>query len=459
MTYSSAPQTIRLQEWQTVVLPEVSLTDPDRALAESLGTGGGRRLLVEELRAGTRISTRSWVGLVRFEGFDVSIEPKLAGENLGLVQLLGFTTGLSGFRRVSARRTLPIEGRSLDLFDLLALLFAEECSTLIKGGLISDYLSREDVVPALRGRLLADRQLTRQFGRVDRLECRYDEYETDTPENQVVATALAVCARRIVDPGVRRQVKRLLNLFDGVCDPSGADLRLIRETLVYNRMNEQYREAHDLAWFILDGLGIRDLLSAGGTRSFAFLIDMNGLFERFVWRVLKIICARQGLRVHYQRKDRSILWDETHGRPYTSVIPDLLVESPHSRFALAVDAKYKQYDERRLSPGDIYQSFLYSFAYGPQGGDDIPRALVIYPASGVHLEGLVPPLRHRYLPPDQTLHPRESVLLIRRATGSDLGKVRALGIHVPTLLEEVRSEQEGLHAGLVSRSVREAFHL
>ncbi len=422
MSGATSPIEVRLQEWQTVMLDGLSLTEADRELARSLAQEG-RRLLVEELRAGVRVSSRSWVGMIRFEAFDLIIEPKLAGENLGLVRLLEFTTGLLGFRRISSRRTLSVEPNTLDLFDLLALLFTEECAAVVRGGLLSDYVSREDVLPALRGRLMADRQLTRQFGRIDQLECRFDEHETNTPENQILAAALAACSRRSRDREVRGRVRRLENIFAEVCDPSTADLRLIRETMVYNRMNEQYREAHALAWFILDVLGIRDVLAAGSTRSFAFLIDMNALFERFVWRVLEIVCARHGLRVQYQRKDRSILWDEKNSKTYASVIPDLLVNVPDTNHFLAVDAKYKQYDERKLSSTDIYQTFLYAFAYGTGRSDDAPRALLIYPASQVQVQ--------------------QAGVQVRNRKGRGIGSVRALGIHIPTLLHEVRSGVPG----------------
>lgn len=436
MSVVGLPKTVRMQEWQTVILDGVALTESDQELARSL-TQEGRRLLVEELRVGVRISSRSWVGMIRFEGFDLVVEPKLAGENLGLVRLLEFTTGLSGFRRVSSHRTLSVEPNSLDLFDLLALLFAEECSVVVKGGLLSDYVPREDVLPALRGRLLVDHQLTRQFGRLDQVECRFDEHETDTPENQILAAALAVCSRRTGDREVRARIRRLENIFGEVCDPSGADLRLIRETLVYNRMNEQYRGAHSLAWFIVDGLGIRDVLAAGRTRSFAFLIDMNTLFERFVWRALESICARHGLRVQYQRKDRSILWDTSRERPYASVIPDLLVERANSAAALPIDAKYKEYDQKRPSPGDIYQTFLYAYAYERHEFEHVPAALIVYPAS--------------------TIAPQEGMLQICSRLGAVTGHVHALGIHVPTLLQEVRARAPGRQTALLTEHITTAL--
>jgi 5-methylcytosine-specific restriction enzyme subunit McrC len=50
---------------------------------------------------------------------------------------------------------------------------------------------------------------------------------------------------------------------------------------------------------------------------------------------------------------------------------------------LTVDAKYKLYDEDRLSTADIYQSFFYAYAYH-QAGSRTPAALLLYPANPLH---------------------------------------------------------------------------
>jgi 5-methylcytosine-specific restriction enzyme subunit McrC len=61
--------------------------------------------------------------------------------------------------------------------------------------------------------------------------------------------------------------------------------------MTYHRLNEHYRNPHALAWLILDGLGTRDVLVTGETNCFAFLIDMNRLFQMFVFRLVDS-CSR-----------------------------------------------------------------------------------------------------------------------------------------------------------------------
>ena len=102
----------------------------------------------------------------------------------------------------------------------------------------------------------------------------------------------------------------------------------------------------------------------------------------FVFRLVDTLVAKADVRVHYQRADRSIILNASTGQPYARVVPDILVERrADATTRLAIDAKYKLYDERRLSSGDVYQSFLYAYAYGDTSGQTLPTALVVYPSS------------------------------------------------------------------------------
>lgn len=415
--------TFELAEWQSLIVDGETLSPSDQQLKQELEAGEEGRLLVDELRSGVRVTARSWVGVVRFERFEVRVVPKLAGDNLGLVEMIEFATGLDALRRSSSARTLHAEGAGL--LDLLALLLAEASEVILRGGLLADYIEREDDLPVVRGRLLGDQQLLRRFGQVDRLVCRFDEHEQDIAENQLLAAALGRCATRVTHESVRRRVRRLLAIFQEVCRTDELNLEAARNRITYHRLNEHYRDAHGLAWLLLDGLGTRDLFAPGETRCFAFLIDMNRLFEMFVYRLVDRVLAGMGMRVHYQRGDRSIILDASTNRPYARVVPDVLVElagaGPAAR--VAIDAKYKLYDERKLSSNDVYQSFLYAYAYGGAGGQVLPAALLVYPSS--------------------TRSSRSVRLRVRSAQTLAAAEILALGLSIPDTLAEVSPAVRG----------------
>jgi len=396
-----------MSEWGGHSFDGLELSPSDSKLVEDVAN----QVSIVELKSGVKVSAKSWIGVLRFDNFELRIVPKLAGENIGLIEMIEFTTGISGLKENVGVRTLDAQGNSL--FDLLSLLFAKACEKVSRIGLLSDYVEREDTLQVIRGRLLVDRQVLQHYGQVDKLECRYDEFEKDIPENQVLSAVLGICARKVNEQSVKRNLRVMQSVFDEICDHSKCDLESARYQIIYNRRNEHYREALDLAWLLIDGLGIRDITESGKTRCFAFLIDMNTLFENFKCRVL------------YQRKDRSIIWNAITNRPYSSIIPDLMVESrgidPVTR--VPIDAKYKLYDTRKISPGDVYQCFMYAYAYKDSLTGKVPISLLIYPSS------------------KETTQPIH--LRIQSSKEGAAAEIIAISLSIPKVLKDIKSGAPG----------------
>jgi 5-methylcytosine-specific restriction enzyme subunit McrC len=175
-------------------------------------------------------------------------------------------------------------------------------------------------------------------------------------------------------------VQRVSAAFDSACE-TPLDLTDPTLNIAYHRQNEHYRAAHFWAGLLLRRLALQQLFAdAASPDIHTFLLDMNALFERFVSRLLEEALAGTPLRVHRQRANHSLLYDARRQRPHASVRPDLLVERPTSDEWYPIDAKYKLYDEKALSAGDLYQTFLYAHAY-KGWGLTAPGALILYPAT------------------------------------------------------------------------------
>jgi len=375
---------VELAEWESGRRAPVSeLAEPDRQLAIALREADGGRLLVDEGRDGVLVSARSWVGVVRFSAFEVRVVPKLAGGNLGAVRMLDYALGVSALRRYESVRELETLGDSI--LELIAWLLGTACERLVRDGLLSDYVAREDSLHVLRGRLRVMDQVARRYLQVDPLEVAFDDFETDIPENRVLAAALEATRGIVRTPAVQRLVRRQHAVFIEACDPSMPDPIGLFDEIAYTRRNEHYRYAHLLARLLLGRLAVRDLFTPGGTSSFAFLIDMNELFEAFVTRLAEEALGRVGIRVHAQRRDPSIILNDVTGKRYGTIIPDLLVEArtPGGIIRLPIDAKYKLYDSKKLDESDIYQTFFYAYAYAAEvGAAGLARAVILYPRAG-----------------------------------------------------------------------------
>ena len=329
-----------LVEWERGrFIPGVTLDDAETVLVMRLLDED--RLAIEPIAGGIRVSATSWIGVVCLRDVEIRVVPKYAGGDLGVLRMLDYASGLPALGIYEdALRSLHAEGSSL--VDLLGWLLADRTARIVRAGLLADYVHRDEELRVLRGRLRVMDQVRVHFGRIETLECAYDEHETDILENRILSGALGIAQRACRDPEVVSRVAMLRGVLDEACEGRAIDSELARGVLEYNRRNEHYRAAHEIAWLFLERAAIDDLFAAGRVSSFAFLIDMNRLFEDFVTRLLRDALEPAGTRVLAQRRDRSIIENELTGRPYGTIIPDILLDDQSSRAAAYPSARRRE---------------------------------------------------------------------------------------------------------------------
>ncbi|MFC4059518.1 McrC family protein [Planomonospora corallina] len=398
-----------VDEYQKVVISGLTPSPADRAAADSDDLGG--RLRLRWLADGKlEVEATSHVGVVSLDCVTIHVRPKLVGRELAVLKMLDYASGLPALRQVDRLRDLPDSGH--DLRDLICLLLTLECEALVRHGLRRDYVRRQETLPAMRGRLLADRQVLRRFGRLDALECRFDEFDGDILDNRVCAAALHVAARTARDRTVRTRARHVASDFSEVCAAEGLDARQAAQYLVYHRHNEHYRRAHRWALLLLQAPGFSGLFSTAGPSSRTFLLDMNSLFEAFATQLLREATHRTGIAVHAQESlSRSI--SRPDGRHYTSIAPDiqLVLGRGPSAWRRPVDVKYKLYSDRTVASADLYQSFVYGQAVSRE---KTPIAYILFAAD-------------RDIDPDH--------IVLRRLDGAPIARLTSVGVNVPRILE------------------------
>ncbi|MFB6897129.1 McrC family protein [Streptomyces hydrogenans] len=371
---SDGPVPFELTEYATRVFDGVRLTDSDRRLLDEGSLDA--RLRLRQLRGGRlEVTAAQYVGTVRLEAAEFRVVPKYLGGELDVLRMLDHAGG-GVPAPLPAVQTLT--GGRPHLRDLVCLMVVEHGERLLRHGVMRDYVTVEDDLRVVRGRLLPDRQLLRHHGRPDVLACRFEEHEADVVENRLCAAALALTARTARDDGVRARARRAAGLFAGHAPTPVGDVRAALASLAYHRHNEHYRSAHVWAGLLLTGGGVDGLFAAGPLVSHAFMVDMNALFESFVTRLLKDGAAGSGTRVESQTSHASVLFDERRRRGYGTARPDLLLSGRGGR--LPVDVKYKLYGERKLAPQDLYQASFYAQALGLRADGGPPECVLVHPA-------------------------------------------------------------------------------
>ncbi|MCH9730625.1 MAG: McrC family protein [Actinomycetia bacterium] len=411
----------QLGEYETQVIDCPPPTPADKRLAQDLASGGDLkpRIDIDWIDGGqVKVRTHSWVGVVRFSAWEIRVVPKLLGGTLRVLHMIEYSGGVPLLARLTTDRPLPADGE--DLFELIAMLLAEETRALLRNGLIRDYHPVNDSLDVLRGRMRVREQFLRRYGQPHRIECSFDEFDGDVPENQLLAAALQAAAPRVTDDTVRSSSRMLAGMLDTVCEVRHRRADWYARNINYGRRNAHYKPAHTLAKLVLDGLALNDHRDKTTVNVTSFMVDMNAVFERFVTRLVINALTGTPLRARAQTSIRAVILDEETDDMYSAIRPDLIIEDARTGRTVPIDVKYKLYDAaNKISSADIYQAFVY--AYSLSVHSDNPRAGLIYAATAP-ITG--PALR------------------IKPLTGAKPARVRGAGLDVAATLDEIGTPAE-----------------
>lgn len=334
----------------------VRLLALDQCQRDAILSCGGELSLMPELGTDQLWSLRAscHVGTVVVPGMAVRIRPKL-----NIARLFVMLSAASGAIRWDEQRVGLAPSATIE--DVVATALVDSISRGLRNGLLRGYTQAEEESFIVRGRLeLAETIRRRPITSVPLVQTP-EFLDENIPENRVLATALVHLGRRASSPKVRARIVDVQRAFAEVI-PVPAAVSLPR--LAKNRLNARWWGAIELSLLVLRSCGLD--LPSGTFSARSFLVDMNVVFEHFIYRALADELATTG---HHLQHNRSGFYlDETkhHG-----LRPDLSLWLGSScRFA--GDCKYKYSDDTMAQRDDIYQGLAYAAATG------LPHVMLIY---------------------------------------------------------------------------------
>ncbi len=292
------PETcIRVSEWSSVPV-EGRLTVEQRegieAAARVWQTANGLSASPLSFSGanGDRLGSRQYVGVVEVAGVAVEIYPKLDREIIGdreitseelagtAMRNLLWMMEVSGSEDISPTDAAHLEEQSMSFYDVFAYLLAKNLRDELATGVPHAYQTQRDTIPAVRGRIDILQQVTRQWNRLDRIACIWDEFTPDTPLNRLFRCACQMLHGRVGNPAAARLLADCLVYLDSVSPvDAGTALREVRY-LRWDRFSRRLKTSFDMAVRLLAGSGYDT--GSGQAETFVFLIDMNKLFEDYV---------------------------------------------------------------------------------------------------------------------------------------------------------------------------------
>lgn len=364
-----------------------------RAQADSLlaaarlhpGSGEeGQNILVEQNR---HLHARQMVGVLAGDGCSLEILPKIESEDgesdesvrARLVHMLGVALGLD----ITHGEASAMSRQKHTLLDILIRIFADRLLAEARRGLPRRYNPCEDDLPALRGRLNVARQFTMNAVRPDRLSCRFDNLESDTPLMRVMKACVAALHRHARHYETQRRLGELRFLLAEVPDVPVS--RLPWDRVVIDRSNRRWRSLFAMAKLFLRREWQATHRDAKAVDGISLMFAMNDLFEAYVAAGLRkalrdpaIEVVEQGGRLYCLGHWRE--GEEASGRLFQTKPDIILRERATKRNRAIIDTKWKRLSndptdkKRGVSQADVYQLMAYARLYRCE------RVMLLYPA-------------------------------------------------------------------------------
>ncbi|WP_405227231.1 McrC family protein [Lentisalinibacter sediminis] len=339
-------------------------------------------------RGQEQLRVQNYVGVIRLtDGAQIEVLPKVskrmestAARRL-LVKML-IELAESPFFEGNAA---DLDAHNMPLFELLMRCYLEQVTTIARKGIARDYVSEEDNLVFLRGKLNLTEHIRRNSYNSSRVYCSFDEFDIDRPINRLIKGALLIVDRLTKDSTNQQRCRELLFWFDRV--PGTSDRNSDFQRLRRDRLAQHYAPAMPLCRLILDSLN--PLTRRGENRVVSMLFPMEAVFEAYV--TSKIPQQFRDWRVASQVHGKALI-EEHRERRMFRLRPDLVLSRGHMR--VIADTKWKLIDQANrgerygISQADVYQLFGYAQKY--LQNQEFQEVMLIYPACESFTEPLAP---------------------------------------------------------------------
>jgi 5-methylcytosine-specific restriction enzyme subunit McrC len=366
-------------------------SDSEAVKLTALNKSLGADILTPRFRSGKReLRAAQYVGVVRFANKTVQILPKIyrsenySGDEREAVvreatENLLYLLAYAGKFSIKENEITALSRQSSDWFEILTRIFASHLTTEWERGVPRSYRIVESELSILKGKWKLNEQLRRPLTK-HKFSVEYDEFSVDNKLNRVFRFVVERLWKLTRDGKNRQALGDLRVMMDDVVLVNHLTAKDASPSLL-SRMNSRFAPLLNLARLFLDDSALR--LHAGDTDSFAFVFDMNSLFEEFLIEFIR----RHRLEILPEELQNCDVLPQTRGatrhladREEKAVFllkPDAAFKNEDGQFPLLLDAKYKKLNEQDLRVGvsqsDFYQMHAYANRYA------CPRILLIYP--------------------------------------------------------------------------------
>lgn len=317
---------------------------------------------------GKALQAQNYVGVIQTkDGTTIEILPKIKNATTEkskdiLIKMLK-TLKNSPFKNLSVAN---LKSSKIPLFEIFISMFLEELTVLVRNGIKSDYISKEENLKFLKGKLKISEQIKYNTIHKERFFVQYEEFISNRVENRLIKTTLQFLYNKSKLNKNQQRIREFLFVFDEI--EISHNIKTDFSKIKLNRQMKDYEQV--LLWcktFLFENSFSP---YKGNDIAFALMFDMNLLFESFVYSYLKKSSNFQDIKSQ----------DRTHHLAYENGIgrfrlkPDIVINGGK----IIADTKWKILSEDKAYNGVLQDDMYQLYAYGTKY-DNCEKIYLIYP--------------------------------------------------------------------------------
>ena len=315
---------------------------------------------------GNIVSIKNYVGLIQMKnGYQIQILPKINFTNSEDLEnrntkkiFLNMLRSMKDFpSKVFNNSNIQVD--RMNLYEIFINMYLQEIRRLIKIGLKSDYIFKEDNLNYYKGKLLTSQHFKMNLVHKERFYVAYDEFNPNRVENKLIKATLLKLQKLTTSAENSKKIRQLLVFFEMIDASMNyiADFSKVR----INRSNKDYETI--MHWSKVFLLNKSFTTFSGSNNSRALLFPMEKVYESYVAKYLKKILEKDGWDVSSQDRGYYLFIEP---RLQFALIPDIICK--HGKRTIIMDTKWKKLinNERinyGISQSDMYQMYAYSKKY------------------------------------------------------------------------------------------------
>lgn len=330
------------------------------------------------------VSFKNFVGVIKFGDTLIEVLPKIynhTSENVTSLEKNEIYKNLNYMINKSSKLSIKnvditnYGGSEESIFlDFFIHIFLQELYTNLFKGIYKTYVSQQENLRYIKGRLLVAENIKRNFIH-NRVYCEFDEFTEDNIVNQILKYTTKLMSKITNWRQNQLLADNIVQALYGV-----SDIYVTTETFSYireDRLLGIYSKLLGIAKMFIEGQSF-DINNENQLNNFIFNIDMNMVYQEYILEILneyrnEIFNANFTLKSQYSKEH--LIYD-INNRGMFSLKPDIAILDGKN-VQMLIDTKYKKLNttshRNGVSDKDLYQMFGYYHKYNR------PLIFLLYP--------------------------------------------------------------------------------